>query len=808
MHYQEPPMNNCGYYNNQEYIPYDEAEDFYDNGHADMVGEFGQGVGILNQSDSVPILQGSDTSIPKDSSSSTLETDEQRRSHNGRPEVVTSKPDLAAINDRAAELRAKLLATKRGSTPGTPTNFRKSVGQTPKCHGGSGDSVEASKSDSNKPVDVLGRRLMSVIPKIDDAHNSSPVMQLDGSSDIDVLFAEARAANAASTAGAGVNQNPTEKDHVEENLNGTSTKAALNPKYRSEAAMNKNHQLPNKNGSSSDASKLGEIRHGQSQTARGPGTELSKFKSSDQKGQPSDGKSMRQNTADNSSGSQPAGGAGKITSNRAESRAREMSPQPRESLNIHQSPGRTFTPQYRENRQAPKADYHRERFEQSQLPQDAHYEQQRDPKRHSGHWESRSSHIQQASHAHRGGSEHVSADHQRHDEYGFQASSRMVENNARAAAKYKKELEDKARQMDSFRGRTDKVDNVGSVIANDDRGVRERPASISAATEAAEKTLLVDYRHKNERAEDLEDWLKLTGYYDTQKRNQRLTLFREMKAADAHRAELQRQAEQLGIVPTQSVQPQESKEATLTRNMTFPQNVRTSSAVAMQPPPVPSQEGNNDLGIKIKNSANREKLSSPRKLKRVHADDNPESGYSKPKLQRLDSNGRNDQSRPLLGSATTKREQEFSEDRVSVDDRNYRRRSRERSRSPQARRRSLSPISRPRERHPSLPRIEAGDTKSEKAFHESISKLRGYELKPWDERDTRNDNYNPRWNSYRPNAQYNQEVFNSNYRGRGVDRRSGYQNSTRGGYKPHQDGGDNDGGEQLGSASLNLRAGG
>ena len=806
-HYQQPSIDNGGYFNNQEYIPYDEAEDFYDNGHADTVGVIEQGVEMSNQSGSLSLVKGSNASIPNELSSSTLETDEQRRVHNGRSEVATSKPDLAAINDRAAELRAKLLATKRGSTPGTPTNFKKSVRRTPKCHDGSSGSTEALKSDTEKTLDISGRRLIPVVPKTDDTYQSSSVMQVDGSSDIDVLFAEARAANAASTAGTGVNQNPSNEDHIEKRLNGTNTKAALNPKAQSEATMNKNHQLLNKNGSPSDASKLGEIHHRQSQTARAPGIEHPKSKSSGHKGQPSDGKLNRRNAPENSPKNQAAGGTGTIASSRPESRAREISPQLREALNVHQSPVRASVPQYRENRQAPKADYRRERSEQSQLPQDARYEQQRDPKYHSDHWENHSSaHSQQASHAHTGEAERISADRQRYDEYNFQASSKMVENNARAAAMYKKELEDKARQMGSFRGRIDKADKVGPVTANDNRGVGERLGSTSTAIKAAENP--IDNRLKNERAEDLEDWLKLTGYYDIQLRNQRLALFRELKAADAHRAELQRQAEQLGIAHTQSGQPQETNETTASRSINATQSIRASSTIAMPPPSVPSQEDNDDIGIKIKNSANRENLSSPRKLKRVHADDDPESGQSQSKLQRLDSNGCNEQSRPQLSSAPTRREQKFSEDRVLVDNRNYRMRSRERSRSPQARRRSLSPTSRPRERHPSPNRMEAGSSKSEKAFHESISKSREFEQRPLIERDIRHIDYNPRWNSYRPNAHYNQDTPNSNYRGHGRGGSGGYHSSARRGFNPYQDGGETHFREQLGSASLNLGAGG
>ena len=799
-------MNDSGYFNNQEHIPYAEAESFYGNGHANTVGAFEQGVETSNQRSGLFLLKGSNSSTTNEPSISTPETDEQRQPHNGRTELLTSRPDSAAINDRAAELRAKLLATKRRSTPGTPSNFKNSVEWTHKSYDGLSNSVEALKSNSQKTFDVSSGRLMPVLPSADDANRSSSVMQLDGGSDIDVLFAEARAANAASTAGTGVNQNLANKNHVEKKLNGTSTNAEPNPKPESEAAVNQNQQLLNKNRSSSDASKLGEIRHSQSQSIRAPSIELPKSKNSGHKGQPSAGKSTHQTAADGSPKSQQSGGTVTVASSRPESRAREMSAQPREAANVYRSSSRTFIPQHHENHQASKTDYRRERTARSPLPQDAHFNQHSDPKRHSGHWEShRSPPNQRPSHAHADESEHVSAGRQKYDEYDFQASSKMVESNARAAAIYKKELEDKAqaRRMTSSQGRMDVVNKAEPATANDFKGVREQPASTSTATKTAEKPTLVNYRHQTESPEDLEDWLELTSYYNIPLRNQRLALSRELKAADAHRAKLQRQAEQLGIAHTQSLQTQESNQLAASH-----QNIRASSAIAMPPPPVPSQEDNDDVGIKIKNSANRENLSSPHKLKRVHADDDPETGHGQPKLPRLDFNGHEGQSRPQLNAAAIKREPKFSEDRTSIDNRNHRKRSLERIRSPQARRRSLSPASRPRERSPSLTRIGVAEAKSKKDFHKSSSGLREYEQKLGDKREDRYTDFNPRWNCYRPNAHYNQDVPNENDRGRGRGGSRGYHNSVRSGYKLQQDGGEVYIGNQLGSASLNLGIGG
>lgn len=840
MHYQGPPTDNGGKpFNHQEHIPYDEGDDFYDNGDTDTVGAIEPGNQLSNETDGSTFLRGSSTAMLHDAASTKSRTDDQPRLHSVRPGIATPKPDTAALNDRAAELRAKLLATKRGSTPGTPSNHpKKTTGYGSKGYSGSDDSTELNKhnftkhftSDRQNALGVSARRSLPVTTKTVEAPHPSPT-QIDGSHDIEALFAEARAANAARATGVISTQESADKDHVDKKLKTSNKQSTTQTHLQPEVATNKSRLSMNNNMVSSDGSELGEIHDDKSNPERAPYPEPSKPTNSGHQNRVSNDKPILQTSADNSSKGQVADKLNTISSGGLKSRAGGNPTQPRDLLNTHQSPGSPLVPQPRNSRQTPQTELRQERTERPQSTQDSRHEQVRDPTSQPIQRAKDSlAPSQQPSRAQVKESERVSTARHRHYEHDFQASREHIERNARAAAVYKKELEDKARQQDSSRARMGKVELDTSANI---RGVRKRPALMPKATIPAEKPLAADYHHHNqnpdnrppeketqhelkaengkhaaESPEDLKDWLDLTNYNDVQLRNQRLAIFREMKATDAHRAELQRQAEQLGIIRTPSALSQESSEATAARSIASPKNFRLSSAMAMPPPPAPLHEGPDDLGIKIKNSANREVLSPPRKPKRAHADDDLASRHAQPKIPHLDSSGVSSQPKLQLSPAILRRGPTSCEDRVSADNRQFPTEFRERSRSPQARRRSLTPVPRHRE-HPTSPtRFEVADTRSEQEFHENIRSLRGYEAQSQDERGNFSTEYNPRWNSYRPNANYHQGALNSNYRGRGRGGRGGYYTNTRGGNKPYRYSEGNHGVEEVGSASLNLQAGG
>lgn len=207
--------------------------------------------------------------------------------------------------------------------------------------------------------------------------------------------------------------------------------------------------------------------------------------------------------------------------------------------------------------------------------------------------------------------------------------------------------------------------------------------------------------------EDINDWLELTEFYDEEYRERRLKLFRKKKALDIQRAEVEQEEER------------ELQERTLrTRAQSIipigsgrsPSVVRRASVAGsnprMPPPPLPLRETNpsND-GIKIKDSAlsaglPASQITSPT-LKRQYAEDNTENS----RLQSIDKRVRLDTSvangfpddRPLTSPTSAKTDRPpvkgeplALEQRMSRYD-DWNPRGRPRSRSPEYRRRSLSP---------------------------------------------------------------------------------------------------------------------
>lgn len=107
--------------------------------------------------------------------------------------------------------------------------------------------------------------------------------------------------------------------------------------------------------------------------------------------------------------------------------------------------------------------------------------------------------------------------------------------------------------------------------------------------------------------EDILDWLELTDWNDVSYRSQRLARHRKKKALDVERAEIERE-EQLELeqrsrsIRARSILPLETGAL---HTVFSPQVLRTSSGTAMAPPPIPSKEFD-DPGMKIKDLANPE----------------------------------------------------------------------------------------------------------------------------------------------------------------------------------------------------------
>ena len=110
---------------------------------------------------------------------------------------------------------------------------------------------------------------------------------------------------------------------------------------------------------------------------------------------------------------------------------------------------------------------------------------------------------------------------------------------------------------------------------------------------------------------DICDWLKITGYFNVPHRTKRLEIHRKKRALELQRAELERE-EQLELeqhslfVRASSACPPMSFEPASSVSIFSPQAFRPSIS-NMPPPPLPPKD---DMGIKIKDSANLEAIST------------------------------------------------------------------------------------------------------------------------------------------------------------------------------------------------------
>ena len=209
---------------------------------------------------------------------------------------------------------------------------------------------------------------------------------------------------------------------------------------------------------------------------------------------------------------------------------------------------------------------------------------------------------------------------------------------------------------------------------------------------------------------DICDWLKITGYFNVPHRNKRLEIHRKKRALELQRAELERE-EQLELeqhsrsLRATSTYPLMSFETGPSASIFSPQAFKPSIS-KMPPPPLPSKD---DMGMKIKDSANSEAISILKSgvvdLRSKPLADHHSNKVSVTKRQRpqdieIRPDGPNDKMRRLdldtqlqgkksLRSPIMK--DESLESRISRNNEPRSAGYRRRSRSPERRRRSLSP---------------------------------------------------------------------------------------------------------------------
>ena len=330
-----------------------------------------------------------------------------------------------------------------------------------------------------------------------------------------------------------------------------------------------------------------------------------------------------------------------------------------------------------------------------------------------------------------------------------------------------------------------------------------------------------------EMYEDIVDWLEMTDWNDVLYRTQSLARHRKLKALDIQRAELEREAQLELEQRSRSIRSRSTLPVEIgsIQSVFSPQILNAKSETIMAPPPLPLK-GNEDLGLRIKDLANAEVQANsgtaetnrsgkqPTNLqsgttvpmKRERADDvEPQRLERTHKLPRLDANDRFQERKGLVSPGT---KDDSLESRIT---RNKEPRSagyKRRSQSPDRRQRSLSPVHR-----------RASDADGYHSRSRGAETMRGGLYSP---RVSRNNSPARRTSGTRDlplyqdaqrferdfgsRIQYDREgQYPSNYRGRGNGRSRPY--NYRGSYRSYGNRGGAQG-RSNGSESLNLKHGG
>lgn len=728
--------------------------------------------------------------------------EEQERASNATTDGSSHKPDASARNDRAAELRAMLLA-KRGSTPGTPSNLTSKSGETLKLNTNDANSLQKQPSDSKRAEGSAGKNTSrntiqtSIGTKVintspEKAQKSSTTQNVNADTDIDGLLDEVRASIATSADQIKIEDRSGLGSSAAKSLKGNENTLSIKgittgKKLGSNSEMHQ--QSSNKSPSSSDTSE-GEIRSESGKTPSAPHASELSNKAGKEDARPLDEKDKHEANINN--------GLEKHSAKRYEGEYSHIRAGPA-AMQVHS--GGTSKPyasspamsQPRDQPQGSKYDYRRDRYERpfsNQEPRKEYDPDRRrdpelkdrnvDPRRPSG--------FRAYGHY----PERVRTDTQiDSDSRRPQMPRYDVEESARAAAEYKKDLEERRRldarwvdkvepvkeqikkEIDSVGPRTPKarVTEVQHHTSNNTSHGNDRDIPVRSTGEGANNFSVEIVDQHDGEDDDVRDWLEMTGYADLSYRKTALARFRKIKALDLQRAELEREAllESEGrsfIARPQSAMPRESVEP---KTIISPKAIRTS-VLAMPPPPLPTKDivmkdTIDDIGIKIKDSANRDSLVSTHimedetrarinheqnktkslSLKRFYSDDESDARNGRPaeKISRIDTNGRSIDSK---GEVTpTGKNQRSLDHRVT---RNEGAHERVRSRSPESRHRSPSPMRgrtfnyekhekyekyMPRQRSRGSPARKSGYSPERQMYGQvsSIEKPRSLEKQPW-----------------------------------------------------------------------------
>ena len=851
--YQGQNLGGSGYFatQQQDYVPFDEGEDFYENeddaerangheSHNSARNEMGSG-------DNTPGGGGQLRSNTRSTNAVAPTMPEPKAQQeqalsNTATGDTTQKPTTDA-GEQLAQLRAKLLAQQRKSATPTPTKSNSKPDKLNKtvAGGASEDRPGEGIPDAQARKAINETSLQTAaIPGAEDQSlqisQSSASVPSTSQTDVEGLLAEVKAGMEATSEQIPVHgreHNSTSLGVLKE----TSSKAK-------EAALPSNgqhRQNPNVNTPSSEASELGEIREDipKSGPARQAPEPLS----------PSD-ETLTVTAADhkihtNGKSSQPARDVEAKPANNQSGKPAAPVVQAKLSDTVRSgtASGTTSRPQHAA--QPPQIDRDRSRPEPSHGSQswdkDNRLERGQDYRPQGG--ADFNQRRAQESRGYPNVQERTTFERDRRYGDRDQQSYRSSDpGNTRAAVKDGRSVDAGRREAYDADSKTvarksdpseSNVIAPKTPVSKDAENTNVANKSYGASdTPSQELTNRIDpSMFANQQVyEDIMDWLEVTDWNDVPYRTQALARHRKLKALDAQRAELEHEAQLELEQRSRSVRARSTLpvETGTSRSVFSPQVLRTTSGTAMAPPPLPLKE-TEDLGIKIKDLANPEmqatggsienhRIGKPPTniqggttlaMKRQRADDVESKRPGRAdKLPRLGLGDRS-QERKTLTSPTIK--DESLESRITRNNEPRSAGHNKRSRSPDRRHRSSSPITRrASDTGGYYNRSRGGDTTRSDFYSPNVSRNASPSRRNSGTRGLPLYQEPPRFDrDFESRIQYDRESeYQSNYRSRGSGRGrgSGY-NNYRSGFKPYSNRGGARG-RSNGSESLNLREGG
>lgn len=864
MPFQDQVDNHSTYIQNhqQELTSYDENDDFYDEEPNTMMD--------IDQVPANPTLQASQkqemvlTSTPNHPLEAPRTIDATTlQSSQSELGSTSNTPSRQETNDRLAELRAKVVAARRGkSTTPVPTAASSNI-----------HNVDRNTT-SNKLSRGLSQVPGALEPKATDAHLSGRGMSTPSNktiykssntpqalpnasvanADIEGLFAEARAAEAAKNMDT---PNKT-KSRGQRDLKPGSVSKGENQKK----TENRVHK-PSERSSSNESTESGEISSDSApQIQAAPPKQVTKIRDGLQEVKSKASHSKSQNGQDN----RPKTYVDTKLANAIQPTSDDTSPAQPKSSNTYSERPPVYTPVTARDPQLPSKQI------QSQIRAASSSIPSKDGDRVDAKVNDRG--RPQVSNRTANDPDRDKAKPQNGTEIRRTRADREREENERAAAQYKRELEDRAKQKEPPRTAAldqPRMTKDGHTAGSDSVPQNPKTVQSSSHPEADISSSTVHgarHRTTNEMSlslkpgsreyrDDVADWLEITGYYDLEYREKSLQRFRQIKELQRQQAELEREAQRefqtrRPFMRSISMMPLESIETNPTPASPLLHSAQPFTAQDMRPPPLPPKDDSDDVGIKIKNTANRDvSYTGTRAMEDVtyngsHHTTGIRYIQSPNKPTRAEPRGRLfDTSRPTSPVAIQQDPSSYTSRKVRDD---YPQPYRIRSRSPRFRRRSASPSNRrfsdadaypmqnPRsqrggsmDRHMELSSREHDiyDTRRDAAHNRcrNCDRVGHYTpdcpmtVRGSGYRDTSADiDYRDSNHPYKrydePNG-YDSHSFTEHrphqggtYRGRGRGGRGNYNSLTRNGLKPSKTYGGKPNGTAGGSESLDLKAGG